>query len=217
MSTDLERDLSAWARGELARERLLDAHAEAAGTVSLHERLTAAAGVTPIPDVEAGWAALLARIDAPAPVVPMRRHHRGRRTVALLVAAALVVGGSALAAILGASHRGASERTPSGANPGRSAVSVPVSFGGNDRGLVPPPAGRPAATRSSDQRGSGSTTDGTGAGDATGTPGGDAPAATDDPHDRDHGSGNDGSHDDRGSGNDGPTGSLPGGSNGHGH
>jgi hypothetical protein len=216
VSTDLERDLNAWARGELARERLLDAHAEAAGTVALHERLTAVAATTPIPNAEPGWATLLARIEAPAPVVPLRRHARRRRTVALLVAAALVVGGSALAAILGASHRGVSGPTPSGASTGETTISVTRVFGPNDRRLVPPPAGPSAATGSSGKQGSGSSTGGTGTGDATGT-GGDAPAATDDPHDRDHGTGNDGSHDDQGGGNDGPTGSLPRGSNGRGH
>jgi hypothetical protein len=214
VSADLERDLGAWARGELARERLLDAHAEAAGTVVLHERLSAAAAATRMPDAEAGWAALLARIDAPAPVVPLRRQVRRRRTLALLVAAALVVGGSAFAAILGTSHQRVSDPTPAGAGTGP--VLSPVGFGPNDRRLVPPPAGRPGATPSSGTQGSGSRTGGSGNGDATGT-GGDAPAATDDPHDRDHGTGNDGSHDDRGGGNDGPTGSLPRASNGHGH
>jgi hypothetical protein len=67
VSADLERDLGAWSRGELTRERLLDAHgAPAAGTVALHERLAGVVASTRIPDAEAGWAALLHNIEAAA-------------------------------------------------------------------------------------------------------------------------------------------------------
>jgi len=90
MSAQLDRDLGAWERGELDRERLLVRHgADAASVVALHERLAGIAASTRIPDPEAGWTALLVRLEALAPVVPLRRHARRRRTVALLVAAAL--------------------------------------------------------------------------------------------------------------------------------
>ena len=56
MSADLERDLGAWTRGELARDRLLATYgAEAAGSVALHDRLT---------EMAAGW-------NVPAVTVPL--------------------------------------------------------------------------------------------------------------------------------------------------
>jgi hypothetical protein len=216
VSTDLERDLGAWTTGELTRERLLATHgAAAAGTVALHDRLTEAASSTTVPDAEAGWAALLVAMDAPAPVVPLRRHVPRRRTVALLVAATLVLAGTAFAAKLGLGHRvppapasGSSVVGPSGGS---------TFVGTNDRRLVPPPAGSgPSGPHPHDETPSASGGE-TGTGGGTSSGDGGAPTSTDDPHDRDHGTGNDGSHDDQGGGNDGSTGSLPGGSNGHGH
>jgi len=216
VSTDLERDLGAWTSGELTRERLLATHgAAAAGTVALHDRLTEVARSTTVPDAEAAWAVLVVAMDAPAPVVPLRRHVPRRRTVALLVAATLLLAGTAFAAKLSLGHREAP--TPA------SGTSVVGSTGGstfvgtNDRRLVPPPAGSGSSaphTHGGTPSASGSET-GTGAGASSGDGG--APTSTDDPHDRDRGTGNDGSHDDQGGGNDGFAGSLPGGSNGHGH
>jgi len=203
VSADLERDLGAWASGALPRERLLATYgAEAAETVAVHDRLDELAAGMPVPDAEAGWAALVAKMEAPAPVVPLRRHVR-RRTVSLLVAAAIVAAGSAFAAIRASSHE---VRPPSGAASSVGAIpsSGPV-FGPSDRSLVPPPtsSGTPAGTHRPSHDG---TSSGEGSGGATGSAG---TSATDDPHDRDHGTGNDGSHDDRGGGNDGPSGSLP--------
>src|SRR5207249_8637364 len=108
----LDRDLGAWAREELSREQLLAVHgAAAAALVAVHDRLTAAAAAVTVPSVEVGWAALLARIDAPAPVVP-RRRPRPRRTISIAVAAALVLGGIAYAASRD-SHDGSPGVSPS--------------------------------------------------------------------------------------------------------
>ena len=218
MSADLERDLGAWSRGELTRERLLDAHgAPAAGTVALHERLAGVAASTRIPDAEAGWAALLQKIEAPAQVVPLRRPVRRRRTVSLLVAAAFVLGGSAFAAIWrGSDHGSAPSPTATGAAV-EPAAGSPLP-GSNDRRLVPPPS-RSTNEPAGKEPGDAGPSDGGGKetrrpGDTSG--GGGTPSA-DDPRDRDHGTGNDGSHDDQGSGNDGPSGTLPHGSHGGDH
>jgi hypothetical protein len=212
VSPQLERDLGAWASGALPRERLLATHgAEAAETAALHERLTGMAAGMSTPDAEAGWAALASKIGVPAPVVPLRRHVRRRRTVSLLVAAALVVGGSALAAVRTWTHRG---QTPQAPAPVSVLSPVGRSFGPSDRSLVPAPTAAPAGGTHGSSRPSHG-----GAGPAGSGPtgGGDGSPSPDDPQDRDHGTGNDGSHDDHGGGNDGPSGSLPDGSHGHGH
>ncbi|TMK87791.1 MAG: hypothetical protein E6G43_10265 [Actinobacteria bacterium] len=66
--SELDRDLGAWAREELSREQLLAVHgAAAAALIAVHDRLTRAAAAVAVPSVEAGWATLIARIDAPAP------------------------------------------------------------------------------------------------------------------------------------------------------
>jgi hypothetical protein len=213
VTADLERDLGAWAAGALSRERLLATHgADAAGTVAVHERLAEVAAGMPVPDPDAGWAALVAMIEAPAPVVRLRRPARRRTVVSLLVAAAIVAAGSAFAAIRASSHA----HPPSGTASSVGVIprSGPV-FGPGDRSLVPPPttsetSGPPRTHRPSH----GGTSSG---GDAGGSTGSDGIPATDDPHDRDHGTGNDGSHNDRGGGNDGSSGTLPHESHGGGH
>ena len=198
MTADLERDLGAWAAGALSRERLLATHgADAAGTVAVHERLAELAAGMPVPDPEAGWAALVAMIEAPAAVVPLRRHGRRRRTVSLLAAAALVVGGSAFAAV-----RSWTRHEPVPSRPSPVGTAVGTTFGPSDRGLVPPPAvpahdGHPSRRTHDGNDGSG------GIGPSGG--GGESPS-TEDPNDRDHGTANDGSHDDQGGGNGGPSG-----------
>jgi hypothetical protein len=217
VSADLERDLGAWSRGELTRERLIAAHGPAAtGTVALHERLVSAVAATAIPDAEAGWAALLTKIEAPAPVVPLRRHARRRRTISLLVAASIVVAGSAFAAIWTGNHRGVeTPAPPTGALTSLPGGAVGAGSGSEDRRTVPPPS--PIAPSAGPGGGGPSSADGSGSGEAGPGAGGDGSTSTDDPRDRDHGTGNDGSHDDRGSGNNGRSGSLPHGSNGKSH
>ncbi len=223
MSADLERDLGAWSRGELTRERLLASHgAPAAGTVALHERLGEMAAATSTPDAEAGWVALLQKIEAPAPVVPLRRHVRRRRTVSLLVAAAVVLGGSAFAAIWSRSDHGSVPSPPAtgvasvpGGDPAVPAGGSIVP-GSDDRRLVPPPSTKEPAEKT--PGGAGPSPDaGGGTSQPRDTSGGVGSASRDDPRDRDHGTGNDGPHDDHGSGNDGPSGTLPRGSHGGGN
>ena len=215
MSADLERDLGAWSRGDLARERLLATHgAMAAGTVALHERLAGIAAATAIPDPEAGWAALAEKIETPAPVVPLRRHARRRRTVSVLVAAAILVGGSAFAAVWRSSH----PATPP-ARSGATVTGVPAAGAhwtgaSGDRRPIPPPSAAGASGGPSGGA-TGATADGTRGSGSTTSGGG--PKSTDDPLDRDHGTGNDGSHNDQGSGNNGTSGTLPHVSHGGGH
>jgi hypothetical protein len=175
------------------------------------------AASTRIPDAEAGWAALLRTIEAPAPVVPLRRHVRGRRTVSLLVAAAVVLGGSAFAAIwMRSDHGSVPSATATGGADGPAAGS-PLSDS-NDRGLVPPPS---RTTNEPAGKGPGGAGPSDGGAKGTRRPGntsgGGGSSSTDDPRDRDHGTGNDGPHDDHGSGNDGRSGTLPHGSHGGGH
>jgi hypothetical protein len=204
--SQLDRDLGAWAREELSREQLLAVHgAAAAAVVAVHDRLTGAAAAVTVPSVEAGWAALLARIDAPAPVVPLRRS-RPRRTLSIAVAAALALAGIAYAASRG-SHDGSPAVSPATTAP---AVAGPVS-GSHGRRSAPGPTARttppPGSVRPS---GSGPSARGGGAtsGIDSGAGGGSAKPG-DDPRDRDQGTGNDGSHNDQGSGNNGPEGSPP--------
>jgi len=207
--SELDRDLGAWAREELSREQLLAVHgAAAAALVAVHDRLTAAAAAVTVPSVEVGWAALLARIDAPAPVVP-RRRPRPRRTISIAVAAALVLGGIAYAASRD-SHDGSPGVSPSTTAP----ALAGASSGSRGRRSAPGPTARTAPPSGSDRpSGSGpSARGGTGTGGIPGIDvggGGGSAKLGDDPHDRDQGTGNDGSHNDHGSGNNGPEGSPP--------
>jgi hypothetical protein len=215
VSTELDRDLGAWAREELSRERLLAVHGSAAASIlEVHDRLTGAAAAVAAPAAESGWAALLAKIDAPAPVIPLRRP-RARRTLSIAVAAALAFAGIAYAVASRGSH---------GGSPTAPAVSAPIlvpppsaGAGSNDRRTVhapnaragSPSAGGPSGAGSSSPGGPGTTTRGVDGG------GGGTTKPRDDPHDRDQGTGNDGPHNDHGSGNNGPEGSPPPNSHGH--
>ncbi|HVD68994.1 MAG TPA: hypothetical protein VNF25_09930 [Actinomycetota bacterium] len=218
MSTELDRDLGAWAQEELSRERLLAVHGSAAASIlEVHDRLTVVAAAVAVPAAEPGWAALLVKIDAPAPVIPLRRS-RARRTLAIALAAALALAGIAYAAASRGSHGGSSTVSPVVSAP----IFVPPSSAGagsNDRrgGHAPnaragsPSGGGPSGAGSSSPGGPGTTTrgvDGGSGGGGTTKPG-------DDPHDRDQGTGNDGPHNDHGSGNNGPEGSRPPNSRGH--
>jgi hypothetical protein len=211
MSAELDRDLGAWAREELSREQLLAMHgAAAAGLVAVHDRLTGAAATVAVPAAEAGWAALLVRIDAPAPVIPLHRP-RGRRTTSIAVAAALALAGIAYAAASRGSHPGSPAVSPA---PSAPTVFGPSSTGtgSNDRRSVPAPAARTAPSTGAQPSGAGTSSPG-GAGGTRGVDGGGSGGGSakpgDDPHDRDQGTGNDGSHNDHGSGNNGPEGSPP--------
>ena len=141
MSTELDRDLEAWAREELSRERLLAVHGSAAASIlDVHDRLTGAAAALAVPAAEPGWAALLAKIDAPAPVIPLHRP-RARRTLSIAVAAALALAGIAYAAASRGSHGGSPAVSPAVSAP----ILVPPSSAGagsNDRRSAPGPNAR---------------------------------------------------------------------------
>jgi uncharacterized membrane protein YgcG len=183
-------------------------------SVLVHERLEQAVSAMPAPDIEAGWAALVAQLDVPlAPVVALRKPKRGR-TVALAVAAAMMLAAGALATV---AHFGE----------GRSNQIAPVvtpAFG-----LVTGPhahapfAGPPADSgpiHHRDGGGTGGSTSGStdGGGTAGSSGGGDGtPKPGDDPKDRDQGTGNDGRHNDQGGGNNGAEGTQPDSSGGSPH
>jgi len=203
--SELDRDLGAWAREELSREQLLAAHGTAAATfVAVHDRLTRAAAAVAVPAVEAGWAALLARIDAPAPVVPLRRP-RPSRTLSIAVAAALALAGIAYAASRG-SHDGSPAVSPATTAPAVAGVFSRWHGRGapGPTATTAPPAGshRPSGSGPSAHAGGSTPAIDGGAGGGSAKP-------VDDPRDRDQGTGNDGSHNDHGSGNNGPEGSPP--------
>jgi hypothetical protein len=203
--SELDRDLGAWAREELSREQLLAEHGTAAtALVAVHDRLTGAAAAVAVPSAEAGWAALLARIDAPAPVVPLRRP-RPSRALSIAVAAALALAGIAFAA-----SRGWHDGSPV-VSPATTVPTVADQFSGS-HGPRGAPGPTPPRTSPSGDRHSGSgpsARGGTPPGAAPGIDGGGSAKPRDDPRDRDQGTGNDGSHNDHGSGNNGPEGSPP--------
>jgi hypothetical protein len=98
VTRDMDRDLEAFARGEVSRHELVDAYGPEAGALAdLHERMqgTLAADF----DEDAGWRRVVDGMDTPATVTTIRRSRRPRSVVALAVAAALTIGGSALAAV----------------------------------------------------------------------------------------------------------------------
>ena len=178
-----------------------------AAAQAVHERLESLAATMPEPDIEAGWAALVAQLEPPvAPVVPLRRSPRPRRAILLGVAAAILVGGSALAMVRHGGNDGQQTVQPSGVAPGRALLgphnhpsfSGPHwaknggprgSAGGHHHGTTGPPAG----PRSSNDGSGGSTS---GSSDGSGT----HSFHHDSPGDTDHGTGND-VHGDNGQGN----------------
>jgi hypothetical protein len=121
VSDDLDGDLRAWEAGAMTGDDLRARHGEGADRVlSIHERLSEA-GAVPVPDVDAGWAALRERLDIK--VVTLRPRRR-RRAVLLAVAAALAISGSAFAATGGRLFHSEDPTPP--AHPG---VIAPASDG----------------------------------------------------------------------------------------
>jgi hypothetical protein len=174
--------------------------------LAAEERLQRMASGMPSPDVDAGWAALSARLEPPlARVIPLRRRRFGRPT-ALAAAAALLVAGSALAAVsrAGVDRAAAPPLVASdGAVWSGPRLHAPFSGPPARTTSTAPKAAAPAAAQTRDAA----------SGDRS-APGGEGGSAHDDPNDRDQGTGNDGRHDDNGGGNDGAEGSSP---RGHGH
>jgi hypothetical protein len=98
VTRDMDRDLEAFARGEVSRHELVDAYGPEAGALAdLHERVQATLAADF--DEDAGWRRVVEGMDTPATVTTIRRSRRPRSVVALAVAAALTIGGSALAAV----------------------------------------------------------------------------------------------------------------------
>ncbi len=187
--------------------------------VLVHERLQQAVSSMRAPDVEAGWAALAAQLEAPiAPVVPLRKATRGR-FVAFAVAAALMAAGSAFAAVRYVGDSTTDPVAPA-VPPVHASVTGPhahAPFSG------PPAEQRPRPQHHTDGGTSPGGTSGTGAGGGSApSPSGSGDGTTkpgDDPNDRDQGTGNDGQHNDHGGGNNGSEGTHPstsGGSTQHG-
>jgi hypothetical protein len=98
VTREMDRDLEAFARGEVSRHELVAAHGPEAGALAdLHERMHATLGTSF--DEDAGWSRVVEGMDTAATVTTIRRSRRPRSVVALAVAAALTIGGSALAAV----------------------------------------------------------------------------------------------------------------------
>jgi hypothetical protein len=174
---------------------------------AVHERLESLAATMPEPDIEAGWAALVAQLEPPvAPVVPLRPRPRPRRAIVLGVAAAIVIGGSALAMVRHGGNDGQHGVQPSAVAPG-GAILGPHNhppFSGPqraDHGSSPGYAD--GHHHGSTGQAAGSTPSNGGSGDSTS--GSDGNGGThsfhhDSPNDTDHGTGND-VHGDNGQGN----------------
>ena len=184
--------------------------------VLVHERLEQAVSSMRAPDVEAGWAALAAQLEAPiAPVVPLRTPSRGR-FVAFAVAAALMVAGSAFAAVRYVGDSATDPVAPA-VSPVHASVTGPrahAPFSG------PPTEQRPRPEHHTDGGTTHGGTPGTGDGSGTQSPSGSGDGTStpgDDPNDRDQGTGNDGQHNDHGGGNNGAEGTHPSTSGGSSH
>ena len=176
---------------------------------AVHERLEHLATTMSEPDLEAGWAALVAQLEPPvAPVVPLRRRPKPRRAIVLGVAAAMLIAGAAFAAVR---HGGADGR-PTSVGP----VTTPPGRVGMGPHTHPPlarprAASRPTPSRSRTTHHDGGTST-TGGSTSSGYRSGGASSAShhqgkthtfhhDSSDDTDHGTGNDGTHNDNGQGN----------------
>jgi hypothetical protein len=192
-----------------------------ASAQAVHERLEHLVSAMPEPDVEAGWAALVAQLEPPvAPVVPLRRRSRPWRGVVLGVAAATVIAGAAFAAV----YHGGGDEGPATVGP---SATTPGHLGGpHVHPALSGPAPGEHATPSVSGGGHPDSTSHQGGSAPSGSrPGGTPSASThretqpshhDSPDDTDHGTGNDGTHDDNGLGNN-TQGQDPGSGNGNGN
>jgi hypothetical protein len=178
--------------------------------LAAEERLQRMASDMPAPDVDAGWAALSAKLEPPlAQVIPLRGRSFGR-PIALAAAATLLVAGSAFAAI---GHGGADSEHVA---PVVSVEAPGLAFAGPHAHA--PFQGPPATPNVQSPVHTGDPTDVTASppdsGGSTSTEGSadghtDQNKPQDDPNDLDQGTGNDGSHNDHGGGNNGTEGSQP--------
>src|SRR5262245_15023366 len=146
---------------------------------AVHERLEHLVTTMPDPDVEAGWAALVAQLEPPvAPIVRLHRRRRPRRAIVLGVAAAILIGGSALAMVRQGSgdtdHQptstGSTSQGPVGSEPhghvlfsGSPPVDRPTprsGGGGHDGGSGGPSGGSAPSTGASGDTSSGDSSGG---------------------------------------------------------
>jgi len=190
-----------------------------AAAQAVHERLEHLVTNMPEPDLEAGWAALVAQLEpSVAPVARLRRRPKVRRAIVLGVAAAMLVAGAAFAAV----RHGGTEPRPTTVGPtvpGR-AVWGPHIRASLSRTNIR--GNRPTFTHSG---GGHHVTRASGGSRSSGDPSASAPSASerhgkthvfhhDAADDTDHGTGNDGQHDDKGIGNNaqgqGPSGNGDG-------
>ena len=196
MTAEMDRDLEAFARGELTREQLVAAHGDEAGRLAdLHQRMERTLE-TPF-DETGGWTRIAQEMDAGATVTTLRRTPRPRRVLALGVAAAMMIGGSALAAVevhvrngrgfegpALPAHTGTPDPTPAGPGPGTDGDTASESPTGNDGGGAQPgdtggqgsgensQGGTDQGTSSGDGNDQGtSSSDGSGSGNDQGTSG----------------------------------------------
>ncbi|MEO8477127.1 MAG: hypothetical protein ABI572_08765 [Actinomycetota bacterium] len=152
----LDRDLDRWLDGDMDRAALETRHPEAAGILSVHDRLVDL-GVSPVADDDEAWDELRASLPPRGSVVALRPRRQTSRLVALVAAAILLSATVAAAAVpqvresvrhLLGSH---TENSYPGGASGPGAVTP----------LAPHPGGHP----------SGSATTGTGTDDPGGAPG----------------------------------------------
>lgn len=173
-----------------------------ASAQAVHERLEHVVATMPEPDVEAGWAALVAQLEPPvAPVVPLHRP-RPYKAIVLGVAAAILIGGSALA-MVGHSESPQLPATPArvGSTGGTVGPHTHPAFSGAPPSQEPTPPER-SGNHGGTRPAGGSTSPSGGSGDGSrGTSQPSSPPHKDSPDDTDHGTGNDGGHDDNGQGN----------------
>jgi hypothetical protein len=174
---------------------------------AVHERLEYLAAAMPEPDIEAGWAVLVAQLEPPvAPVVPLQRRHRRWRGGVIGIAAAVLIAGAAFAAV----HQDSADQRSASAGSTVTSGHPVVGSRAHPTLSGPPPTPHTGPTDGSDHHGGGtSSTDGGstessgGSGDAPSGPTHHEtrPAHHDSPDDTDNGTGNDGTHDDNGQGN----------------
>jgi hypothetical protein len=215
VTREMDRDLEAFARGEVSRQELMAAHGpEAVALADLHERMHATLGTSF--DEDAGWSRVVEGMETAATVTTIRRSRRPRSVVALAVAAALTIGGSALAAVEVEvrRHAGSEASTVPAHTEGPGVASEPLAAPVPDGDQ----AGTATETTSTDGTGRGASIDNGGGGSgADANPAADSAVpgenATSSGESDDHGTSSGGSGSEHGSSGDGDDEGSSGGGN----